>query len=103
MADRRSQPRCDDCNHPRSFHGSGPCRALGCGCSTWEGLPPEAPAWMPGLTVAEVAAEHGRGQTYVKEHAEEFGGIKVPGSWLRPRQAGEVWRFDPDFEVAVPA
>lgn len=33
MADRAriTQPLCQRCQHPRSFHGdSGPCRALGC-------------------------------------------------------------------------
>lgn len=35
--DRRSQPKCSDCNHPKSFHGGGTtkCRALGCECETW--------------------------------------------------------------------
>lgn len=103
MADRRTQPRCDDCNHPRSFHGAGPCRALGCGCGVWAGLPPEAPTWLPGLTTAEVATLIGKGQSYVKANAVDLGGQKIPGSWLRPKQAGEVWRFDPDALEAVPA
>jgi hypothetical protein len=49
----------------------------------------------------------GRGQTFVKQNAKALGGKKVKGVWLKPKQAGEVWRFDPDFDfesaLAVPA
>jgi hypothetical protein len=36
--DRTNQPKCGDCNHPKSFHGGGTtkCRALGCSCEMWE-------------------------------------------------------------------
>ena len=27
---RKTQPLCGGCHHPRSFHGSGRCKALGC-------------------------------------------------------------------------
>lgn len=35
--DRRSQPKCRKCHHPKSFHGGGSsdCRALGCECLVW--------------------------------------------------------------------
>lgn len=38
MAERKLQPRCTACGHPRSFHGNGEteCRALGCDCQLWE-------------------------------------------------------------------
>jgi hypothetical protein len=107
MADRRSQPRCDHCNHPRSFHGTAKCRALGCICMAWAGLPAGAPDWLPqALTGAEVAKRLGRSERWVQSHASDVGGVKVPCSWVTAGQGGQTWVFDPDFdydEMAVPA
>lgn len=32
---RKVQEKCQECNHPRSFHGNGGCRAMACECGRW--------------------------------------------------------------------
>lgn len=45
MADRKHQPLCADCGHPRSFHRDGTsCWALGCDCEDWLEMPAEQEA-----------------------------------------------------------
>lgn len=36
VADRKNQPKCQSCGHPKSFHRHGTsCWALGCDCEQW--------------------------------------------------------------------
>lgn len=43
---RATQPLCAECHHPKSFHGGGRCKALGCtSCQAY--VPPTEPPAEP--------------------------------------------------------
>ena len=95
MPDRVSQPRCESCHHPISFHGGGRtrCKASGCVCGAYTGLTAEA---VDTIGVEEVAKAVGKSQTFVKDHPRKFGGRKMPTRIIKgKRSAQKVWRFDP--------
>lgn len=82
------------------------CAALGCLCKAWVGIHPLAPPWTEeGLTTEQVAQRLGRSETYVKDHAEALGGVRLPQHWLvsngGQRGGHRIWRFDPEVLEAV--